>query len=281
MRRNGPALLLAATLTALAGCSAPAGADAAPRWHAVADIEAASPGNPAETASPSAGSSPAPGSAGSGSPGASAPGGTGPATGVSPGGTAPRAGGTGTSEDLRDGLLGAADVPAGFAPVAVASSHTGKVNIGGGNFPGCPALEPMTTDETSSAAVTYANGAMGPYLTHAIVRFPAGGAAEAMAQLRSTVAACQNFDQQLAGISVRFRVAATQPPAGLGDEAAGLRMTGTTDVGISVAADIVAARRGNHVIWLSDTTLGTAPAGFATGLAPAAAARCGQKLKGC
>ncbi|MGI5241855.1 hypothetical protein [Dactylosporangium sp. CA-139066] len=181
-------------------------------------------------------------------------------------------------DDLRGGLI---DAPAGFTPVAVASSHNGKVSIGGGSFPGCPALEPMTTDETTSAAVTYAKGVMGPYLTHAIVKFPAGQAVEAMTRLRGTVDSCKAFDQQLAGVSVKFSLAATQPPAGLGDDAAGLRMTGSTDIGIDVVADIVAVRRGDVVIWLNDTTIGTDPAGLAGSLAAGAAQRCHEKITGC
>jgi hypothetical protein len=186
------------------------------------------------------------------------------------------------SDDLRAALLGAADIPGGgFTPVSVASSHTGKVSIGGGSFPGCPALEPMTTDETVSAAVTYAKGAIGPYLTHAVVRFPAGQATGAIRSLRSTVEGCKSFEQQLAGISVTFALAATPTADGLGEEAVGLRMTGSTDIGISVTADIVAVRRGDYVIWLNDTTIGTDPAGLAAGLAPAAARRCAAALPGC
>jgi hypothetical protein len=181
-------------------------------------------------------------------------------------------------DDLQPGLI---DAPDGFTPVAVATSHNGKVSIGGGSFPGCPALEPMTTDETTSAAVTYAKGVMGPYLTHAVVRFPAGKAGEAITQLRSTVAACKDFDQQLAGISVKFSLAADQPPAGLGDDAVGLRMTGTTDIGIDVVADIVAVRRGDVVIWLNDTAIGSSPAGLADRLAAEAAQRCHEKITGC
>ncbi|GAA2338499.1 hypothetical protein [Dactylosporangium salmoneum] len=218
-----------------------ANAGPAPRWHGVADVRPA-----AGTAAPAVSASPA-----------------------------------ATDEDLRAALLGDADVPSGMTPVAMASTRTGKVSIGGGSFPGCPALEPMTTDETTSAAVTYAAGAVGPYLTHAIVRFPAGGAQDAMARLRSTTASCRSFEQQLAGITVRFTVAAADPPAGLGDDAAGLRMTGTTDIGISVGADIIAVRRHDYVIWLNDTAIGTSPAGLAASAAPAAAARCGQRLKDC
>lgn len=180
--------------------------------------------------------------------------------------------------DLRAGLI---DAPDGFTPVAVATSHTGKVSIGGGSFPGCPALEPMTTDETTSAAVTYAQGVMGPYLTHAIVRFPAGQANDAMTSLRSTVASCKTFEQQLAGVSVRFTLAATQPPVKLGDDTVGLRMTGTTDIGIDVVADIIAVRRGDIVIWLNDTTIGTTSAGLAASLAPGAVQRCAEKITGC
>ncbi|MER7008966.1 hypothetical protein ABT297_38810 [Dactylosporangium sp. NPDC000555] len=276
-RRNGAVLLVLGAL-ALTGCSAHANADPGPRRPAGTGLEAAAdtrsplPGNPSgSTASPSA---PATGAAGSLIPVPSPS-----ATGSAAPGTTPSGGGM--SEDPRDGLLGNADVPAGFVPVAAAAGHSGKVNIGGGNFPGCPALEPMTTDDTTAAAVTYAKGAAGPYLTDAIVRFPAGGAKEAMNRLRGTVAACESFDQQLAGVSVRFRLAATQPPAGLGDESVGLRMTGTASVGISVTADIIAVRRGDYVIWLNDTAIGDTPAGLATSVAPAAAARCGRVLKGC
>ncbi|MEV6930735.1 hypothetical protein AB0M46_40465 [Dactylosporangium sp. NPDC051485] len=217
------------------------GAGPAPRWHGVSDVRQAT-----ETPAPAGSLSP-----------------------------------VATDADLRAALLGGADVPSGMSPVATASTHTGKVSVGGGSFPGCPALEPMTTDETTSAAVSYAAGAVGPYLTHVIVRFPAGGAQDAMARLRSTAASCKSFEQQLAGITVKFTVAAVDLPAGLGDDAAGLRMTGTTDIGISVAADIVAVRRHDYVVWLNDTAIGTSPAGLATKAAPVAAARCGQRLAGC
>jgi hypothetical protein len=185
------------------------------------------------------------------------------------------------ADDLRQALLGESDIPAGFTPVAVATSHNGRVSIGGGSFPGCPALEPMTTDETVSAAVTYAKGAMGPYLTHAVVRFPSAKATEAIKQLRGTVQGCRTFQQQLAGVTVRFTLTQTQTPAALGEEAVGLRMTGSTDIGISVTADIIAARRGDYVIWLNDTNIGTDSAGLATSLAPAAAKRCADTLTGC
>ena len=188
------------------------------------------------------------------------------------------------SENLRDGLLAAGDVPNGYGLMAVVDSQNGQVSVGGGNFPGCPALEPMTTSDTSAAAVSYAAGAIGPYLTHAVVKFPAGGAVKAMESLRSTVTSCTSFEQQLAGISVKFSLAAIDVPADLkavSEDAVALRMTGTTDVGISVTADIVAARRGEYVIWLNDTTVGSAAAGIASKLAATAADRCGKTLKGC
>jgi hypothetical protein len=250
-RRNGAALLLLGAL-ALAGCSAHAGAETAVRLSGVARLVAAS--------------------------------GTGAPIMVAPGSSASSSAtpGTATTDDLRAALLADADLPGGgFTPVAVATSQNGKVSIGGGSFPGCPALEPMTTDETVSAAVTYARGAMGPYLTHAVVRFPAGRATEAINALRGTVTGCKSFEQQLAGISVKFTLAATRTPAGLGDEAVGLRMTGSTDIGISVTADIVAARRGDYVLWLNDTSIGTDSAGLAASLAPAAARRCAATLAGC
>ncbi|WP_432824493.1 hypothetical protein [Dactylosporangium sp. CA-092794] len=276
MRRNGTVLLLLGAL-ALTGCSARAGTASVParagteavaRWHPVADLAFTTPDAVPVTPGSPVTAGPSPAGAGSGTPSRSA-------AGRSP---APSGG---TGEDLRDGLLGDADVPAGFVPVAIATSHNGKVSIGGGSFPGCPALEPMTTNETTSAAVTYAQGAIGPYFTDAIVRFPAGKAPEAMARLRSTAGSCQTFDQQLAGISVRFRLAAIQPPAGLGDDTIGLRMTGSTDVGLSVAADIIAIRRGDYVLWLNDTTVGSTPPGLAAGLAPAAAGRCARTLTSC
>ncbi|WP_432968686.1 hypothetical protein [Dactylosporangium sp. CA-233914] len=243
-RRNGAALLLAGTLavSSLAGCSTRADAETGLRLTGVARLAAAS-----QSAAPVI--------------------------------VAPTS--AGVSDDLRQALLGAGDVPGGFTTINVASSHNGKVSIGGGSFPGCPALEPMTTDETVSAAVTYARGAMGPYLTHAVVRFPAGQATEAVQQLRGTVEGCKSFAQQLAGVSVTFTLTATQPPAGLGEETVGLRMTGGTDIGIAVTADIVAIRRGDYVIWLNDTNIGTDSAGIAQTLAPAAAKRCAATLKGC
>jgi hypothetical protein len=258
-----------------AACSTAANADPVVHWPGRAGLAEACaadcggrPAWPIQPAEPSAAS-----------PGASAP--AAPVTPGGPGpGTAPGAGG-GTGDDPRDGLLAGADLPDGFVPIAIATSHNGTVSIGGGNFPGCPALEPMTSDETTSAAVTFAKGAMGPYLTDAIVRFPAGRAQAAMDSLNSATSACRNFAQQLAGVSVRFEVTATQPPAGLGDQAIGLRMTGATDVGISVTADIVAIRRGDYVLWLNDTTVGSASAGLANGLARAAANRCAERLRSC
>jgi hypothetical protein len=58
-------------------------------------------------------------------------------------------------------------------------------------------------------------------------------------------------------------------------------MTGSTDWGISVTAGIVAVRRGDLVLWLNDTTVGTAPAGLAPQLAQAAVTRCAQRVSGC
>ncbi|WP_433618059.1 hypothetical protein ACQP2P_19910 [Dactylosporangium sp. CA-139114] len=253
-RTKGAALLLLGAL-ALTGCSEHANAETAVRLTGLARLAAASSVAPVMVA-PSA-----------------------PGTGASPGASA---GTSNAADDLRAALLTDADIPGGgFTPVAVASSHNGKVSIGGGSFPGCPALEPMTTDETVSAAVTYARGAMGPYLTHAVVRFPAGRATDAIKALASTVEGCKSFEQQLAGITVKFSLSATQPPAGLGEESVGLRMTGSTDIGISVTADIVAARRGDYVIWLNDTSIGTDSSGLAGNLAPAAAKRCAGTLPGC
>ncbi|WP_433075121.1 hypothetical protein ACQP1P_28620 [Dactylosporangium sp. CA-052675] len=255
-RTKGAALLLLGAL-ALTGCSEHANARTAVRLTGIARLAAASSVAPVMVA---------PGAPSAGGPSAGAP-----STGV-----------LSATDDLRAALLTDADIPGGgFTPVAVASSHNGKVSIGGGSFPGCPALEPMTTDETVSAAVTYARGAMGPYLTHAVVRFPAGQATGAIQALPSTVEGCKSFEQQLAGINVRFTLSATQPPAGLGEESVGLRMTGSTDIGISVTADIVAARRGDYVIWLNDTSIGTDSSGLAGNLAPAAAKRCAGTLPGC
>ena len=253
MNRTHAAALLALGALALGGCSQRADARAAVRITGLARLAAAS-------------ESPAPVIIAPGAPGNAA--------------ARPVAAPAG-ADDLRPALLGPADVPAGLTPVAAATSSTGKVSLGGGSFPGCPALEPMTTDQTVSAAVTYARGAIGPYLTHAVVRFPAGQAAAAMGRLRSSVEGCRSFEQQLAGVSVRFALAATAPPAALGDETVGLRLTGVTDIGISVTADIVAARRGDYVIWLNDTTIGSDSAGLAAGLAPAAARRCAGTLRGC
>ncbi|MFI5914867.1 hypothetical protein [Dactylosporangium sp. NPDC051541] len=241
-RTNGAALLLLGTL-ALTGCSAHANAETTVRLTGMARLAAA-----AESAAPVM--------------------------------VAPSAGPAG--EDLRAGLLTDGDIPGGgFTPVAVATSHNGKVSIGGGSFPGCPALEPMTTDQSVSAAVTFARGAMGPYLTDAVVRLPAGQATGALKALRSTTTDCKSFEQQLAGIAVKFTLAATNVPAGLGDESVGLRMTGSTDIGISVTADIVAVRRGDYVIWLNDTSIGTDSAGLASSLAPTAVKRCTAVLPGC
>src|SRR5689334_16885624 len=73
-------------------------------------------------------------------------------------------------EDLRPALLAPADLPQGFVPVAAATNDDGMVSIGG-NFPGCPALEPLTGEGTTAAAVTFSKGVVGPYVTDAVVRF--------------------------------------------------------------------------------------------------------------
>jgi hypothetical protein len=182
--------------------------------------------------------------------------------------------------DLRPALLTAADLPDGFVLTAAATDDDGAVSIGG-NFPGCPSLAPLTGDGTRAAAVTYSKGAVGPYLTEALVRFPAGAAVPAMDRLAAAVTTCKSFSQELAGITVRFTLAPTEPPAGLGDRAIGVRMTGDTDFGIAVTADIVAARRGDVVLWLNDMTIGTTPAGMVATLAKPAADRCVAQVKGC
>lgn len=185
-----------------------------------------------------------------------------------------------TSEDLRPALLTPADLPGGFLPIAAAGNDDGTVTIGG-NFPGCPSLEPLTGEGTTAAAVTYSKGVVGPYLTDALVHFPAGTAVTALDRLSAAVTTCKSFSQELAGIAVRFTLAPTQVPAALGDRAFGVRMIGDTDLGITVTADIVAVRRGDYVLWLNDMTVGSAPAGLVTTLAKAAADRCAAQVKGC
>ncbi|MEV0131562.1 hypothetical protein AB0H83_24240 [Dactylosporangium sp. NPDC050688] len=184
------------------------------------------------------------------------------------------------SEDLRPALLTPADLPGGFVPVAAATNTDGAVTLGG-NFPGCPSLAPVTGDGTTAAAVTYSKGAVGPYLTHALVHFPAGGAAPAMDRLAAAGTTCKSFSQDLAGITVRFTLTPAQLPATLGERAVGVRMTGDTDFGIAVTADIVAIRRGEYVLWLNDMAVGTTGAGMVGTLAKTAADRCAQRAKGC
>lgn len=184
------------------------------------------------------------------------------------------------SEDLRPALLTPADLPEGFVPVAVATSDDGAVTLGG-NFPGCPSLDPVTGEGTTAAAVTYSKGVVGPYLTNALVHFPAGGAATAMDRVAAAVTTCRSFSQELAGITVRFTLSPTEVPATLGDRAFGVRMTGDTDFGIAVTADIVAVRRGEFVLWLNDMAVGTTGAGMVGTLAEAAADRCAQRVKVC
>ncbi|MFF5232521.1 hypothetical protein [Dactylosporangium sp. NPDC000521] len=165
-------------------------------------------------------------------------------------------------------------------PIAAATNDDGAVTLGG-NFPGCPSLDPVTGDGTTAAAVTYSKGAVGPYLTHALVHFPAGGAATAMDRLAAAVTTCKSFSQELAGITVRFTLAPAEVPPTLGQRAFGVRMTGDTDFGIAVTADIVAVHRGDFVLWLNDMTVGTTPAGMVTTLAKTAADRCATRVKGC
>ncbi|GAB3825921.1 hypothetical protein GCM10027610_006570 [Dactylosporangium cerinum] len=184
------------------------------------------------------------------------------------------------AEDLRPALLTPADLPEGFVPIAAATDDDGAVTLGG-NFPGCPSLDPVTGDGTTAAAVTYSKGAVGPYLTDALVHFPAGGAATAMDRLTAAVTTCKSFSQELAGITVRFTLTPAQVPATLGEKAFGVRMTGDTDFGIAVTADIIAVRRGDFVLWLNDMTVGTAGAGLVGTLARTAADRCAQQVKGC
>ncbi len=187
---------------------------------------------------------------------------------------------TAAAEDLRPALLTPADLPEGFVPIAAATNDDGAVTLGG-NFPGCPSLDPVTGEGTTAAAVTYSKGVVGPYLTHALVHFPAGAATTAMDRLAAAVTTCKTFSQELAGITVRFTLAPTQVPATLGDRAFGVRMTGDTDFGIAVTADIIAVRRGDFVLWLNDMTVGTAGAGMVGTLAKPAADRCVQRIKGC
>ena len=184
------------------------------------------------------------------------------------------------AEDLRPALLTPADLPEGFVPIAAASNDDGAVTLGG-NFPGCPSLEPVTGDGTTAAAVTYSKGVVGPYLTHALVHFPAGAAATAMDRLAAAVTTCKSFSQELAGITVRFTLTPAQVPATLGERAFGVRMTGDTDFGVAVTADIIAVRRGEFVLWLNDMTVGTTGAGMVGTLAKVAADRCAQRVKGC
>lgn len=184
------------------------------------------------------------------------------------------------AEDLRPALLTPADLPQGFVPIAAATDDDGTVTLGG-NFPGCPSLDPVTGDGTRAAAVTYSKGVVGPYLTHALVHFPAGAATPAMDRLAAAVTTCKSFSQELAGITVRFTLTPTQVPATLGDRAVGVRMTGDTDFGIAVTADIIAVRRGDFLLWLNDMTVGTSGAGIIGTLAKAAADRCAQRVKGC
>ena len=185
-----------------------------------------------------------------------------------------------TAEDLRPALLTTADLPQGFVPLTVATAPAGAVSLGG-DFPGCPGLAPVTGKAATAAAASFAKGFGGPYLTHAVVRLPAGAAVAALDRVAATVTSCKSFTQDLAGITVRFQLTAAAVPATLGHKAVGVRVTGRTDFGISVTAEVIAVRRGDLILWLNDTTIGTAPAGIARQLAQAAVNRCAQRVKGC
>ncbi|MET7398785.1 hypothetical protein ABZS66_35375 [Dactylosporangium sp. NPDC005572] len=183
--------------------------------------------------------------------------------------------------DLQPGLLTGGDLPPGYIRIASVTNADGAVSIDGGDFPGCPALEPMTTERTTAAAVTYSRGIAGPYLTHALVRFPPGEAAASMTRLAETATSCHRFTQNLAGVTVTFTVESLPAPPGLADQAVALRMTGTTNVDLSVNAETVALRRGDLVVWLTDMSIGPTPPGIAVSLAEAATDRCRQALPGC
>jgi hypothetical protein len=215
------------------------------------------------------GATPVPDDSGSGS-------GSGSAPATSPG-VAPIGG-----DDLPGALLTTKDLPAGFVPTGSATNATGSVGIGGGGFPGCPPLNsPLTTQQTFAAAATFAKGVLGPYLTHAVLRYPAGGATAVLTRLAEAQRSCTEFSQPMAGFTVRFRLQAGSVPP-LGDQTVGLHMVGVADgFNIAVVADVAAIRRGDIVIWLSDLSMGTSARSMVDDLARLAVAKCAQTLPDC
>jgi hypothetical protein len=187
-----------------------------------------------------------------------------------------------SGEDLTKALLTPKDLPIGFVQTADTSNGNGAVGIGGGGFPGCAPLNtPLATTQTMAAAVTFAKGVMGPYVTHAVLRYPAGGATAVLTRLAEAQKSCPAFSQEMAGFTVRFQLQPAGVPP-LGDQTVGLRMTGVTDgFNISVAADIAAIRRGDLVIWLTDLSMGTTAASMVDDLARLAVARCAATLPDC
>jgi hypothetical protein len=203
--------------------------------------------------------------------------GSGPAVPPLPASVAPIGG-----DDLPKALLTTKDLPTGFVPSGSATSGTGSVGIGGGGFPGCPPLNtPLTNQQTFAAAATFTKGVLGPYVTHAVLRYPAGGATAVLTRLAEAQSACPSFTQQMAGFTVKFQVQARSVPP-LGDQTVGLRMVGVTDgFNISVVADIAAIRRGDIVIWLSDMSMGTSARSMVDDLARAAVTKCASTLPDC
>jgi hypothetical protein len=185
-------------------------------------------------------------------------------------------------DDLPKALLTTNDLPSGFVPTGSATNGTGSVGIGGGGFPGCPPLNtPLTTPQTFAAAATFANGVLGPYVTHAVLRYPAGGATAVLTRLAEAQQSCPSFSQSMAGFTVQFQVQAGSVPP-LGDQTVGLRMVGVTDgFNIAVVADIAAIRRGDIVIWLSDLSMGTSARSMVGDLARIAVAKCAATLPDC
>jgi hypothetical protein len=185
-------------------------------------------------------------------------------------------------DDLANALLTTKDLPAGFVQSGSATSGNGAVGIGGGGFPGCPPLNtPLTTQQTFAAAVTFAKGVLGPYVTHAVLRYPAGGATAVLTRLAEAQHSCPAFTQEMAGFTVKFQVQAGSVPR-LGDQTVGLRMVGVTDgFNIAVVADIAAIRRGDIVIWLSDMSMGTSAQSMVDDLARLAVTKCAETLPDC
>jgi len=185
-------------------------------------------------------------------------------------------------DDLAKALLTTKDLPAGFVQSGSATNGTGSVGIGGGGFPGCPPLNtPLTTQQTFAAAATFAKGVLGPYVTHAVLRYPAGGATAVLTRLAEAQSSCPAFTQEMAGFTVKFQVQGGSVPP-LGDQTVGLRMVGVTDgLNITVVADIAAIRRGDIVIWLSDMSMGTSAQSMVDDLAPVAVTKCAETLPDC